>query len=271
MEGIFDSHAHWFDPRFDAEYPGGADALLPTVYPNPVSMILNVATNPDNARKAIAQAAKYEGMYVAVGIHPEDCHSNEPKEKMLADLRAVLGDERTRKRDKIVAVGEIGLDYHAPDFSGIALDKEREAYFFEEQLKIAGELGLPVVIHDRDAHGDCFETVLKYPDVRGVFHCYSGSVEMARELLRRGFYLSFGGSLTFKNAKKVREVAEAVPRDRVLIETDCPYLAPHPFRGSLNHSGMLPVTLSALAGLWNVSPDEAAKITAENAKRLFCL
>ncbi|MBQ2249047.1 MAG: TatD family hydrolase, partial [Clostridia bacterium] len=143
------------------------------------------------------------------------------------------------------------------------------AYFFEAQMRLAEELGLPVIIHDREAHGDCFETVLRHPGVRGVFHSYSGSAEMARELTRRGWYISFSGTLTFKNARRVREAALAVPRDRLLVETDAPYLAPHPMRGKLNHSGLLVHTLSTLAELWECTPEEAAAITAQNGKNLF--
>ena len=208
-------------------------------------------------------------MYAAVGIHPEDSHWIADPDKALGELRGMLGDAASRKRDKILALGEIGLDYHYENYGEIALDREKESYFFEAQMRLAEELGLPVIIHDREAHGDCFETVLRHPNVRGVFHSYSGSAEMARELTRRGWYISFSGTLTFKNASRVREAALAVPRDRLLVETDAPYLAPHPMRGKLNHSGLLIHTLSALAALWECTPEEAAAITAQNGKNLF--
>jgi TatD DNase family protein len=149
------------------------------------------------------------------------------------------------------------------------MDKKKQAYFFEAQMEMAGKLGLPVIIHDREAHGDCFETVLRYPDVIGVFHSYSGSAEMARELVKRGWYVSFAGPLTFKNAERVREAARAVPKDRLLVETDAPYMAPHPMRGQMNHSGLLVHTLDALANIWGCDPSEAAEITSQNAKKLF--
>jgi TatD DNase family protein len=149
------------------------------------------------------------------------------------------------------------------------MDKGKQACFFDVQMELARELDLPVIIHDREAHGDCFETILRHPEVRGVFHSYSGSAEMARELVRRGWYLSFSGTLTFKNAERVRAAAMAVPRDRLLIETDAPYLAPHPHRGKLNHSGLLIHSLETLSQLWECTSEEAAQITEQNAERLF--
>ncbi len=269
MQHIFDSHAHYFDGRFLRETEEGADALLDGIMPEPVEYIINVGTNCKTSAMAVAQAARHKGMLAAVGIHPEDCHSVADPEAELAGIREMLRDPAARRRSKIVALGEIGLDYHAENYSGVAMDKEKEMFFFRSQLEMARELGLPVIIHDREAHGDCFETVLQYPEVRGVFHSYSGSPDMARELVRRGWYISFSGTLSFRNAPRVREAALAVPRDRLLIETDAPYLAPHPMRGRLNHSGLLVHTLAALAELWGISPEEAACITAENAKKLF--
>ena len=269
MLRIFDSHAHYFDGRFAKEHDGGSDAILKTVMPSPVSRIINVGTNCDNSRKAVEQAVEYEGMYAAVGIHPEDCHYITDADAALEELSRLLGDEKTRKERKIVALGEIGLDYHWEFYGEIPMDKKKQAYFFERQMAMAEALSVPVIVHDREAHGDCFETVLKYPRVKGVFHSYSGSAEMARELVRRGWYISFSGSLTFKNAERVREAARAVPRDRLLVETDAPYLAPHPMRGKLNHSGLLSYTIETLASLWECSTTEAASQTYENAERLF--
>ena len=271
MSFIFDSHAHYFDRRFEREYEGGAKALLDAIYPAQVARIINVGTDCRTSRLAIRQAADYEGMYAAVGIHPGDCHFVSDPEAELAELRSLLESKENRARDKIVAIGEIGLDYHFETYGEIPMDKGREAYFFESQMELARALELPVIIHDREAHGDCFETVLKYPEVKGVFHSYSGSAEMALELVKRGWYISFSGTLTFKNAAQVRRAALAVPRDRLLIETDCPYLAPHPMRGSLNHSGLLSYSLEVLAELWSCTPEEAARQTFENAKTLFCV
>lgn len=266
--GIFDSHAHYFDARFEREVSGGADAILRAVLGQTVQTVVNVGTNPETSRRAVGQAGKYEGMYAAVGIHPEDCHFlNE--EESLAELKKILGDAQSRARDKIVAIGEIGLDYHTDFFGEVPLDKAKEMRVFEAQLALAKELDLPVIIHDRDAHGDLFETILRYPGVRGVMHSFSGSPELAREYVRRGWYISFSGTVTFQNAARVREAVLAVPRDRLLVETDCPYLAPHPMRGKLNHSGYLEYTLAQIAGLWGVPVQQAADRTRKNAELLF--
>ena len=266
--GIFDSHAHYFDRRFEGE-SNGADGILQTIMPRPVANIINVGTNLQNSRLAIEQAARYDGMFAAVGIHPEDCHYIDDVSAAIEELSALLGTSESRDERKIVALGEIGLDYHYENYGEIPMDKEKQMIFFRAQMEMAQLIEIPVIIHDREAHGDCFETVLRYPGVVGVFHSYSGSAEMAKELVRRGWYISFSGTLTFKNAARVREAAMAVPRDRLLIETDAPYLAPHPMRGQLNHSGLLVHTLQVLADLWNCSPQQAALQTAENAKRLF--
>ena len=260
--GLFDSHAHYFDSRFE----GQAEELLPNeIFGGKVSGVVNVGTNPENALLCIEQAKKYAEMYAAVGIHPEDCKAlTGTVEEEVARIRALLDIPEKRRANKIVALGEIGLDYYWQP-----LEKELQQAYFEAQLSLAAELNLPVIIHDREAHGDCFETVLRYPTVRGVFHSYSGSAEMARELTRRGWYISFSGVLTFKNARKVREVAATVPAELTLIETDAPYLAPEPFRGRLNHSGLMVYTAETLADLIGKSPQEVADMTAANARRLF--
>ena len=271
MTGIFDSHAHYFDKKFTT-VEGGAAGILSSLFSTTVSHIVNVGTNLQNSRRAVEMAGGYAGMYAAVGIHPEDCHFLADPEAALAELERMLGDADSRRTQKIVALGEIGLDYHWQSYGEngeIPMDKEKQAFFFERQLALAEERDIPVMIHDREAHGDCFETVLRYPRVRGVFHSYSGSPEMAQELTKRGWYVSFSGTLTFTNARRVREAALAVPRDRVLVETDAPYLAPHPLRGQLNHSGLLSYTLDSLASLWGISPEDAAHITSQNAQNLF--
>ena len=269
MNFVFDSHAHYFDRRFEREYEGGAEALLAEIYPTQVARIVNVGTDVSSSRRAIAQAASYEGMYAAVGIHPGDCHFVADPDAELADLRSLLDEPEKRRANKIVAIGEIGLDYHFESYGEIPMDKQREQYFFEAQMELARELGLPVIIHDREAHGDCFETVLKYPEVKGVFHSYSGSAEMARDLVRRGWYISFSGVVTFKNAPRVREVVEATPLERILIETDAPYLAPVPYRGQMNHSGLMRYTAEAIAEIKGVRYDELLRATTDNAKKLF--
>ncbi|MBQ8850240.1 MAG: TatD family hydrolase [Clostridia bacterium] len=266
--GIIDSHAHYFDRRFENEYEGGADALLTdVVFPSGIEAVINVGTNPENCICCIEQAKKYDKMYSAVGIHPEDCqHLSGDVHTEVAKIRALLDTEEKRKNNKIVAIGEIGFDYYWQP-----VDRERQAAFFEAQLELAREFDLPVIIHDREAHGDCFETALKYPEVRGVFHSYSGSAEMARELTKRGWYISFSGVVTFKNARRVREVAAAVDRERVLIETDCPYLSPEPNRGKLNSSANLCYTARALAEAMGLSFEDTVELTRANTKRLFGL
>ncbi|MBR2354644.1 MAG: TatD family hydrolase [Clostridia bacterium] len=261
-DGLFDSHAHYFDSRFE----GQADDLLANgIFGKGVAGIVNVATNPENALRCIEQTSRYPRMWCAVGIHPEDGQNDvKDPDAALSAIRDLLDTEEKRRANKIVALGEIGLDYHWQP-----VDKERQMYLFEAQLDMARELSLPVIIHDREAHGDCFETVLKYPEVKGVFHSFSGSAEMTKELTRRGWYISFSGVLTFKNARKVREVAAVVPHDRILVETDCPYLAPEPFRGRMNHSGLMSYTAKTLSELLALSYEETVALTAKNAKELF--
>ena len=271
---FFDSHAHYYDDRFyGEENPEGAEVLLEELFAGEVCGIVNIGTCAKTSALCIEQAKKFEKMYAAVGIHPEDCHFITDPEAALAALSALLENEETRKQNKIVALGEIGLDYHWQSYDNgrIPMNKELQAFFFDEQMKLAERLSLPVIIHDREAHGDCFETVLRYPNVKGVFHSYSGSAEMARELTKRGWYISFSGTVTFTNAARVREAAAAVPRDKLLIETDAPYLAPHPNRGKINHSGYLTFVLDALAQIWNCSPTDAALQTCQNAIAFFDL
>ncbi|MBO4978849.1 MAG: TatD family hydrolase [Clostridia bacterium] len=260
---LFDTHAHYYDARF-AKESEGADVLLAEIFAGDVDTIVNVGTSLENAPICLAMAQKWQGMYAAVGIHPSDCadYAFESLER----FAEFLEEHRDFKAEKIVAIGEIGFDYYWEPY-----DKEKQRFFFEGQMALAEKYDLPVIIHDREAHGDSFETVLRFPNVRGVFHSYSGSVEMARELVRRGWYISFSGVVTFKNATRVREVVASVPLDRLLIETDCPYLAPHPMRGKLNHSGYLHHTAEAIAEVFGKTPDEIADITHKNADTLFGL
>ena len=266
--GIIDTHAHYFDRRFDSEYEGGADNLLrEAVFPSGIEAIINVGTNPENSLRCIEQAKMYEKMYAAVGIHPEDCqHLSGSVGEEVAKIRALIDTAEKRRANKIVAIGEIGYDYYWQP-----VNKERQNEFFMAQLSLAEEFDLPVIIHDRDAHGDCFETVLKYPKVKGVFHSYSGSAEMAKELTKRGWYISFSGVISFKNARRAREAAAAVDKDRLLVETDCPYLAPEPFRGKLNSSEKLEYTVAALSAAIGATIEETVKLTQINARRLFDL
>lgn len=258
---LFDSHAHYYDSRFDAEIAGGADALLPSLFSGDVGWIINVGTNNENSAECIAQASKYPNMYAAVGIHPSDCQQYTDTDREISRLSGAFDD---REKKKTVALGEIGLDYHYDD-----TDKAKQKDFFTCQMRLAEELGLPVIIHDRDAHGDCMEIVRLFPNVHGVFHSFSGSAEMARELVKMGWYISFSGVVTFKNASRIKEVAASVPVSRLLIETDCPYLAPHPHRGEINHSGLIHYTLETLAELHCMPSDELAAATAHSAAELF--
>ena len=261
---IFDSHAHYFDAWFN-EYEGGAGALLDKLFADEaVEYIVNVATNPENLAECIAQAKKYPNMYVAAGIHPEDCLYIKDADAALSSIERALAES---KKNKIVALGEIGFDYHVEGLDENV--KQRQRYFFEEQMRLAEKYRLPVVIHDREAHGDCFDMVLKYPNVKGIFHSYSGSAEMAKEPTRRGWYISFSGVVTFKNASRVREVLASVERDKLLVETDAPYLSPHPLRGKLNHSGNIEYTLATFAEVLGITPEEAAILTSDNAKRIY--
>ena len=276
-----DTHAHYFDRKFDPnphnfndkfnKY-GGADTLLTDPdFLSKVAAVINVGTNLVNSQTAVDMAGKYPYMAAAVGIHPEDAQGlpdGTPldPEKELAALRAWVSDPARRKADKIVAIGEIGFDYHWQP-----MDKDLQRAFFEGQMQIAADTGLPVIIHDREAHGDSFEVILKYPTVKGVFHAYGGSSEMARELTRRGWYIGFGGVATFKNAERVRSVVASVDLSKLLLETDCPYMAPVPFRGKINHSGLIPHIAEVIAPLHGLIVEELADVTNRNAEELFRL
>lgn len=267
---FFDSHAHYFDAWFDA-YEGGAKALLDKLFSSEenVGAIVNIATNPKNLLECIEQARGYEHMYVASGIHPEDAMYIDDIDAALSEIETSVCDAQGRKENKIVAIGEIGFDYHLEGLDDGMKGKQR--YVFERQMQLAEKYGLPVIIHDREAHGDCFEMALKYPNVNGIFHSYSGSSEMARELIRRGWFISFSGVVTFKNASRVREVVASVPLESILIETDAPYLAPMPNRGKMNHSGNLLYTAGAIADIHGKTVEEIAHITFENAKKIYNL
>ena len=256
----FDSHSHYYDERFVEEREGGADPLISALLSGEVSGIINVGTSPETCRAAIAQAEKYDNMYLALGIHPSDT-------RFLSDMDAELAEiENMIKKQgrKCICLGEIGLDYHYPD-----ADKERQHRYFRAQMSLAERLGLPVCIHDRDSHADVMAVIREFPNVRGVLHSYSGGVDMARELVELGYMISFSGTLTFTNARRPREVAATLPHDRILIETDCPYLAPHPLRGTLNHSGNLKYTNATLAEILGITEEECAALTEANAKRFF--
>lgn len=249
---IFDTHAHYDDEAFNDD----RDKLLGRILPaSGVCGIVSAGTNVKTSRANAALAEKYDYVYFAAGIHPEDVETAEP-----GDLSLI--EQLLKSSKKAVAVGEIGLDYHYD------IDKNLQKKFFEQQLALAREFDLPVIIHDRDAHADTLEEVRKFRP-KGTLHCFSGSAESARELVSLGFYLGFTGSVTFKGNKKAAKVVEAVPLDRILVETDCPYMAPEPVRGRRSDSSMIAHTLSFIAEIKGISPEELAHITANNARQLF--
>ena len=258
----FDSHAHYYDERFREEREEGVDKLIDTLLGSSVSYIINVGTSPETSRQAAEQAKKYDNMYTALGIHPSDTRLLSDIESELSNIKEMI----LNPENKCVLLGEIGLDYHYPD-----TDREQQMSYFERQMLLARELNIPVCIHDREAHGDIMDVIRRHKGVRGILHSFSGSSEMAEELVSLGYMISFSGTLTFTNARKPREVAARIPREWVLIETDCPYLAPHPVRGTLNHSGNLKYTNATLAAIWGVTEEESAAITEANAKRFLGL
>ena len=262
MIQYFDSHAHYYDDRFPKE-SSGADAILKELFSSSVSHVINIGTSPETSRLAVRQAQDYPRMYTALGVHPTDCQSLTVRmEDALSDIESLIRDPQS----KCVCLGEIGLDYHYPD-----TDREKQLVYFHAQMDLARSLGLPVSIHDRDAHADTLDVLRAHPGVPAILHSFSGSAEMAKEAVSLGCYISFSGTLTFTNARKPKEAALVVPRDRLLIETDCPYLAPHPLRGTLNHSGNLRYTNAVLAALIGVSEEECAALTGANARRVFSL
>ena len=266
MEKIFDTHAHYFDRKF-CDCEGGADAILSSEeFKSAVCGVINVGTCYENADICIEQARRYDFMYCAVGIHPSDAQNvcKLSVDQEIERIRELVCDERSRKENKIVAIGEIGFDYYWKP-----VDKELQQKYFERQMKLAEEFDLPVIIHDRDAHGDTFEMIKRYPRVKGVLHSCSMSAEMVKELVKMGWYISFSGVLTYKNAVNVREACLAVPLDRLLVETDAPYLSPVPHRGKINNSVYMQSTAQTEAEIHGLSFDQIAKITVENARKLF--
>lgn len=249
--GIFDTHAHYDDERFNES----RSDILGSLPGRGVSLILNCGSDLESSKSSIALAEKYDYIYAAAGIHPHEC-SNTPGD-WESELRKLLS------HPKVVAIGEIGLDYHY-DFSPRELQRE----FFARQLELANELKLPAVIHDREAHADVFDLLSKHRP-RAVLHCYSGSAEQARQYAEMGFYLGFGGAVTFKNARRPLESAAAIPLSRLLLETDCPYMAPVPHRGELCTSDMIALSASAIAEARGMEVQQLIDAARENGKRFF--
>ena len=250
---LFDSHAHYNDDRFD----GDRDEILSSMRENNVGLIMNSCSNLDELPDITALCEKYDFIYGSAGIHPHDVSGM--TENDIDSLREYL------KHPKIKAVGEIGLDYY---YDNSPRDEQRK--WFARQIELAVETDMPIVIHDRDAHKDCMDIVRAYKDnIKGEFHCYAGSVEMAREILDWGMYIALGGSLTFKNSVKPREVAAYVPLDMLLIETDCPYLTPVPHRGKRNSSLYMHYVAEMIAEIKGVTVKDVEDATWNNAKKLF--
>ena len=252
---LFDTHAHYDSRQFDAD----RDQVLSALPGQGVGLVVNPGCDLDSSRQAIGIAERYPFVYAAVGVHPEDCAGWQDTD--VDELRSLAA------HPKVVAVGEIGLDYYWKENP----PREFQQRVFRAQLALAWELDLPVIVHDREAHGDCLSIIREFPQVRGVFHCFSGSAEMAKELVGLGWMISFTGALTYKNARKAVEAAQAVPLDRIMIETDSPYMAPVPCRGERCHSGLARHTCQRLAELRGISLEECARITFENGTEFYQL
>ena len=252
---LFDTHAHMDDRAFDAD----RDALLSSLPGLGVGLLMNPGCSLQSSRAASELSRRYPFVYAAVGSHPDA--ADEVDEAVLDEYRRLA-----RENPKIKAVGEIGLDYHYED-----IPREIQKRAFRAQMALAEELRLPVIVHEREAHQDGMDIVSEFPAVTGVFHCYSGSLEMAKWLISRGWYIGFTGVLTFKNARKALEVAAGIPLDRIVLETDCPYMSPEPFRGRRNDPGRLYRMAEALADLRGLSREDIEAITLENGKRLYRL
>ncbi len=250
---IFDTHAHLDDHAFDADRA----ELLTRLPQEGIALVLNPGCSLESSRNAIALTREQDWIYAAVGSHPDA--ADEVEDAVLAQYR-----QMAQENPKVRAIGEIGLDYHYED-----IPREIQQRAFRAQMALARELGLPVIVHEREAHEDGMKIVEEFPTVTGVFHCYSGSLEMAKVLIRRGWYIGFGGVLTFKNARKAVEVAAEIPLERIVLETDCPYMSPEPFRGRRNDPARLHLVAQRLAQLRGLSEEEIQAVTLENGKRLY--
>ena len=250
---LFDTHAHLDDRAFD----GDREALLASLPGSGIGLLMNPGCSLESSRRADALSRRYGWIYAAVGSHPDAAH--EVCDDVLEEYRKLC-----KLNPKIRAIGEIGLDYHYED-----IPREIQKKAFLDQLALARELGLPVIVHEREAHEDGMDAIRQFPEVTGVFHCFSGSAEMARQLTAMGWYIGFTGVLTFKNARRAIEAAKAIPLERIVLETDCPYMSPEPFRGRRNDPGKLYRMAETLAQLRGISPEEASRITFENGKRLY--
>ena len=249
---LFDTHAHMNDPAFDED----REEVLLGLKDKGVEWMMNVGCCLESSRDCVAMAERYPFVYASVGTHPDS--ADEVDDAVLEEYRKLC------KHEKVMAVGEIGLDYY---YETIPRDVQQRA--FRLQMELAKELGMPVIVHERNAHEDGMKIVKEFKGVTGVFHCYSGSAEMARQLVDLGWYIGFTGVLTFKNARKAVETAASIPLDRIVLETDCPFMAPEPYRGKRNHPGYLPKMAEKLAEIRGIGLEEVHRATTENAKRLY--
>ena len=250
---LFDTHAHMDDRAFDID----RTELLAHLPNQGIALLMNPGCSLESSRNVDRLTRQYDYIYGAVGSHPDV--ADEVNEEVLAEYRAMVA-----ANPKIKAIGEIGLDYHYED-----IPRQLQLKAFKLQMELAQELNLPAIVHERDAHEDGMKVVEEFPEVTGVFHCYSGSAEMAKWLVSRGWYIGFTGVLTFKNARKALEVAAAIPLDRIVLETDCPYMSPEPFRGKRNDPGKLYRMAEKLAELRGLTVEEVHAITTENGKKLY--
>lgn len=253
---IFETHAHYEDVKFDSD----REALLASLPKQNIEYVINVGSNLETTKRSIELAKQYDYIFAAVGVHPSDV------EELDESSYDVL--EKAAKFEKTVAIGEIGLDYYWDKELGVQ-EKQRE--WFKRQMLLAKEHNLPVIIHSRDAAEDTMRVMkeIKAEEIPGVIHCYSYSVEMAKEFIKMGYYIGIGGVVTFKNAKKLKEVAAEIPLERILLETDCPYMAPEPHRGERNSSLYIPYVVEKLAEIRNISKEEIISTTNQNARKLF--
>lgn len=257
MLGIFDSHAHYEDSRYDED----RQAVLSSMSSNGVSYIVNVGSSVETSRKTVELVKSHPYIYGSVGVHPEECGDmTEADIDIIKELAA---------NDKIVAIGEIGLDYHWPE-----PEHDIQLKWFRRQMELAVSLKMPVIIHSRDAAKDTMDVIKEYSDElvsgkKGIIHCYSGSPEMAREYVDMGFYIGVGGVLTFKNANKLKNVVREIDISSIVIETDCPYMAPAPFRGERNDSSLLKYVVETMAGIKGIPAEEVVRITCENALKVY--
>lgn len=250
-KNIFDSHAHYTDKAFNED----RENMLGSLKESGVCGIINCGADIESSVSSVDLANKYDYIYAACGVHPEE--ADKTPENYIDILRDLA------KNEKCVAIGEIGLDYYWRQDT-----KDLQKELFEKQILLSKELDLPIIVHDREAHGDTMEILKKYRP-KGVLHCFSGSPETAAEVLKLGMYIGLGGALTFKNARKAVEVAQMLPLDRLLLETDCPYMAPVPMRGKRNNSGYIPFIAEKVAEIKGIDPQSVLDVTTENTKRLF--